>query len=151
MSVRIEKIKNYKVAYVRQVGPYGYNNVKTMEKLKKWAKSKNLLNEDAIILGIAHDDPKITPAQNCRYDACIVIPKDYQVDNSVSVIELSGGLYATLKVKHTAEDIQKAWGKIFVAIEDKGYEIDNRPMLERYAVDMISNGYCEICVPIMTI
>lgn len=151
MSIRIENIQSYKIAYMRQVGPYGPNNFITMEKLKKWAKSKNLLNKDAIIFGIAHDNPEITPSQNCRYDACIVISNDYQGDDSVSVRKLSGGLYATLKVKHTTEDIQKAWDEIFLDIQNNGYKIDNRPMLERYAGDMISNGYCEICVPITAI
>jgi len=32
-----------------------------MQKLKEWAITRNLLVESAIILGIAHDDPKMTP------------------------------------------------------------------------------------------
>ncbi|SNY41219.1 DNA gyrase inhibitor GyrI [Orenia metallireducens] len=149
MKIRIEKIEGCKVAYLRQVGPYGSSNIKTMEKLKDWAQAQNLFNQDSIILGIAYDNPEITAPDNCRYDAAIVISKDYQVDDTVDVTELSGGLYATLKVKHTQKEIQKGWEQIFLELQATEYELDNRPTFERYTGEMIGNGYCEIYVPIM--
>ena len=45
MNIEIEKASFYRIAYIRQVGSYGQNNIKVMEKLKKWAKSNGLLNE----------------------------------------------------------------------------------------------------------
>ena len=78
MNVKIEKLPEYRIAYMRQIGPYGPGNAQVMEKLKKWAMTRELLTESAIILGIAHDDPEITPSEKCRYDACIVIPDVYK-------------------------------------------------------------------------
>jgi DNA gyrase inhibitor len=121
-----------------------------MEKLKKWAEEKNLV-ESAIILGIPQDNPETTLPENCRYDACIVISKDYQIDDSICESELSGGNYVICKVKHTAEDIQKAWAEIFPALHNSGYQIDNKPIIERYTSDMIKNHYCEICVPVKSL
>ncbi|PRX16176.1 DNA gyrase inhibitor GyrI [Orenia metallireducens] len=149
MNIRIENIGECKIAYLRQIGPYGPNNIKTMEKLKDWAQAQNLFNDDAIILGIAHDNPETTSPENCRYDAAIVIYKDYQVDDTVNVTEISGGLYATLKAKHTPKEIQNAWEQIFVELQATEYELDNRATFERYTGAMIGNGYCEICVPVM--
>ncbi|CAH2715918.1 DNA gyrase inhibitor [Neobacillus rhizosphaerae] len=147
MNIKVETLPKYRIAYVRQVGPYGPANIQAMEKLKKWAKEKNLV-KSAIILGIPQDNPETTLPDNCRYDACIVISKDYQIDNSICESEFSGGKYVICKVKHTAEDIQKAWAEIFSAIHNSGYQIDNKPILERYTSDMINNDYCEICVPV---
>lgn len=147
MNMKVETLPKYRIAYVRQVGPYGPANMQAMEKLKKWAEEKDLI-KSAIILGIPQDNPETTLPENCRYDACIVISKDYQIDNSICEGELSSGKYVIFKVKHTAEDIQKAWTEIFPALHNSGYQIDNKPILERYTSEMINSHYCEICVPV---
>jgi DNA gyrase inhibitor len=64
---------------VRQVGPYCPGSIQAMEKLKKWAKEKNLLTESAIMLGIPQDNPEMTLPESCLYDACIVISNDCQM------------------------------------------------------------------------
>ncbi|MGL6108068.1 AraC family transcriptional regulator [Romboutsia sp.] len=145
--MKIEKIEKCRVAYMRRVGAYGFENFALMEKLKQWASEKKLLNEGDIY-AIAQDNPEFTPSQNCRYDVCIIISKDYELDNLVEEAELSGGDYAVYKIDHTSEDVQKAWGEIFRDLYEKGYTVDNKPTMERYSKDMIDNGYCEICVPI---
>lgn len=147
MKFKVETLPNYRIAYVRRVGPYGPANIEVMEKLKKWAKEKNLL-KSAILLAIPQDNPETTLPENCRFDACIVISKDYQMDDSICESELSGGKYLIYEVKHTAEDIQKAYADIFPALQSNGYQIDSKPILERYTGDMINNPYCEICVPV---
>lgn len=148
MNIKVETLPKYRVAYVRQVGPYGSGNIQAMEKLKEWAKERNLLAESAIIFGISQDNPETTPPENCRYDACIVISDDYQIDRSICESELSGGKYVICKVKHTAEDIRRAWAGIFPTIQQSGYQIDNKPIFERYTGDMINNDFCEIGVPV---
>lgn len=149
VNIKVETFPKYRIAYVRQVGPYGPANIQAMKKLKEWAEAKNLLADSAIILGIPQDNPETTLPENCRYDVCIVISKDYQMDNLVCEGELSDGKYAIYKVKHTVEDIQKAWTEIFPAIHNGGYQIDNKPILERYNSGMINKGYCELCVPVI--
>lgn len=147
MKFKVRTLPNYRIAYMRRVGQYGPANIEVMEKLKKWAKEKKLL-ESAILFAIPQDNPETTLPDNCRFDACIVIPNDYQVDDSVFEGELSGGKYLIYKVKHTAEDIQKAYADIFPSLRSNGYQMDNKPIMEKYIGDMISNPYCEICVPV---
>lgn len=148
MKMSIENLPKYRIAYVRQVGPYGAGNIQAMEKLKKWAASKDLLNDSTILLAIIQDNPETTHPENCRFDACIVIPLDYQLDDSMNESETLNGRYVVCQVKHTAEDIQKAWAELFPFIQNAGYRIDNKPMMERYIGDMMYNEYCEICVPV---
>lgn len=82
MKHRVETLPNYCIAYVRRVGSYGPANNEVMEKLKRWTKKKNLL-KSATLLAIPQDNPETTLPENCRFDACIVISKDYQIDNTV--------------------------------------------------------------------
>jgi DNA gyrase inhibitor len=151
MNIKIETLPKYRFAYVRKIGPYGSDNLQTMQKLKKWAATKNLISKTSIILGIPHDNPETTLPENCRYDAGIVISDDYQIDDFVNESELFGGKYAVFKVKHTAEDIQKAWSKLFSELPNKGYELDERLIFERYMGEMVNDNYCEICVPIKSL
>jgi len=144
----VETLPQYRIAYVRQVGPYGPANTQTMEKLKKWAAERSLLEESAILLGIPQDNPETTLPADCRYDACIVLSEDYRIDDSISESKLPSGKYMVCKVKHTAEDLQKAWAELYPALQNGEYQMDNKPILERYTGKMLMDGFCEICVPI---
>lgn len=150
MNIEIEHIPYCRIAYIRQIGPYGQNNVRTMEKIKTWAKSVLLLNEQSIILGIAHDNPELVEPQNCRYDTCLVINEDYCINEDyISEGSISGGKYAVFKIEHTAETVQEAWLTIFPGLFRQGCQVDEtRPILERYQTKLIKDHYCEICVPI---
>jgi hypothetical protein len=43
MDIRVETLPNYRIAYVRQIGPYGPANLQVMQELKRWAMEKNYL------------------------------------------------------------------------------------------------------------
>lgn len=150
MDITIEKIPAYEIAYIRQIGPYGINNVKTMEELKNWAKFNHLFNNESIILGIAQDNPETTKSENCRYDTCIVVSNNYSVtDGNIRKGNIVGGKYAVFKINHTAEAVQKAWIDIFPDLSMQGYQFDeSRLIMERYIVQMVNNHKCEICVPV---
>ncbi|RHW34056.1 DNA gyrase inhibitor [Lysinibacillus yapensis] len=147
MKFKVETFPNYRIAYIRRIGPYGPDNIEAMEYIKKWAKEKNLL-ESATLFAIPQDRPETTLPDNCRFDACIVIPNDYDVDNSVLEGEILGGKYLVYEVKHTADAIQKAYHEIYQSLQSNGYEMDNKPILEKYTGDMTGNPSCEICVPV---
>lgn len=148
MELKVETLPGYRIAYVRQVGPYGPANTRPMEKLKQWAAENNLLAESAILFGIPQDNPETTPPENCRYDACIVLTEDDKIDDAIAEGELAGGRYAVATINHTADDVQQAWAAIFPALQSGGYQLDDRPILERYAGDMLNKGLCELCIPI---
>lgn len=150
MNIEIENISFNRIAYIRKIGSYGQNNIQIMEKLKKWAKYNGLLNEQSIILGIAHDNPNLVEPKNCRYDTCLVISNDYCIsDDYISEGSILGGKYVVFKISHTAVEVQKAWLAIFPELFKQGYQLDERrPIIERYKAEMVKIHYCEICVPI---
>lgn len=126
MRSKIEKIPAYRMAYVRKIGPYGATNVDAMEALKKWATERKLL-ENSILFAIAQDNPQLTPPEKCRFDACIVIENNYPLEDS----------------------IEEAYSMIFSDIQLQRLFIDNRPIVERYTWDKLSQDLCEICVPVL--
>lgn len=150
MTYQIEEMPTSRIAYMRRIGPYGTENHALMEKLKAWAKANGLFTKFAVILGIAQDNPKTTPPENCRYDVCIVVPDDYVIaDTDVSEMTLPGGRYAVFMIDHTAEAVQRAWGDIFPQLSAQGQQPDFfRPVLERYIPAMIEKHLCEICIPV---
>src|SRR6476620_5553848 len=86
---------------------WNYTDLKGNLTYNLWAKEKNLL-KSAILLAIPQDNPDKTLPENCRFDACIVNSKDYQIDDSIYESEFFWWKILIYKVKHTAEDIQKA-------------------------------------------
>lgn len=150
MKITIEQIPSHRIAYIRKVGPYGSGNVQTMERLKSWARSKGLLDDKAIILGIARDNPGTTQPEDCRYDTCIIIADDNCCEgDDIREGSVDGGKYAVFLIDHTAEAVQKAWNEIFPELFGQGFELDeSRPIMERYQAKIVSRHYCEICVPV---
>lgn len=154
MEAKIEELPAYRIAYMRQIGPYGDGNVQLMQQLKKWAITRDLLDASTVIIGIAHDDPSVTPPDKCRYDACIVIPSDYELESGICETMLQGGKYALFRVEHTPKAISDAWINIFSQwLPESGYQIDLRSIFERYTgvsdeECKLEPVLCEICIPI---
>lgn len=151
MEIKIEEMPLKNIVFIRNIGPYGKGNYVTMEKIKEFAKSNKLFNEETIILGISKDDPKITDINKCRYDACIVVSGTFNIyDTDIQDGIFEGGKYAVFIIDHTEEAVKKAWNEIFIEVLNKGYKLDlSRDIIEKYAMKMVNNHKCEICVPII--
>ena len=149
LNFKIEELPRYRLAYMRQVGPYGENNRILMETFKVWAKSNGLYTPTGIILGIAQDGPGTLP-ENCRYDVGVVVDDGFVFAGEVvKEAYLPGGGYAIFQLQHTAEAVQRAWQEIFPFLVEQGLQFDiTRPILERYIPQMVDNHLCEICVPV---
>ncbi|AIQ41993.1 GyrI-like domain-containing protein [Paenibacillus sp. FSL R7-0297] len=149
MKIQLETLPATRIAYMRQTGPYGPGNSKAMEALKEWARAHQLLTGSAILFGIPQDNPDTTLPEHCRYDACISVPENAPADKSIHYGEIPGGTYAVVTIQHTAEAVQKAWTEILPALYSSGHLLDyQRPVMERYTGDMISNHLCQLCFPV---
>ncbi|OPX42901.1 DNA gyrase inhibitor [Ruminiclostridium hungatei] len=153
MDITIERLPSYGIAYMRKTGPYGAGNVQVMEELKAFARDNRLLDDKSVILGIPQDNPETTRPENCRYDACLVLPEDCEnrriSGGGVSRGNIHGGKYAVFRIPHTAQAVQEAWSSIFPELLAKGYGFDaSRPVMERYAARLVNKHFCELCVPI---
>ncbi|MER6398139.1 GyrI-like domain-containing protein [Kitasatospora sp. NPDC001603] len=146
----VEEVPEFKVACMRRVGPYGAGNQEQMERLKGWAAASGLLRDGSVVLGIAQDDPGVVAPEDCRYDVCLVVPRDTGIGGAgIEEAWLPGGRYAVRTVAHTAEALARAWAGLLPALADAGFRFDSaRPIIERFAPRMVENHLCEICVPV---
>lgn len=123
MKITIEELPESRIAYFRNVGEYGEKqNKELMESFKKWAQLNGVF-DNSTILGIPQDNPEVTPKEECRYDVCVVINKDFNVAKPAQVGKFSGGKYAVFLLDHTKEAVSEFWGNIFSEIEKKAIRI----------------------------
>ena len=117
MKMQIEMIPEAELVYIRRVGPYGMENIQTMEKLKAWASTKGLLNDESIILGIPWDNPAVIKPEDCRYDAGLIVSAVQQMrDDGVHFGRISSGEYAVFEIDHTAQALALAWSQLFLEL-----------------------------------
>ncbi|MEZ6853600.1 AraC family transcriptional regulator [Halodesulfovibrio aestuarii] len=120
------------VAAVRHIGPYSECEV-AFSTLCTWARKHGLYGTFRQVIGITHDDPRTTPAEKLRYDACMEIPNDFEVSNEVQKYTISGGRYACCTHKGSYRNIAKTFAAILGSwFPDSGENLTNNPPLEIY-------------------
>ena len=160
-SPNMEKIMNVKlicrepvtVAYLRHLGPYGEPLSEFWQNTYyPWAVTNNLIGQARY--GISYDDPSITAAEQCRYDACAEVSPDFVASGGAFKTTIPGGGYATLPFKGTSAQVGEAWSALLRDwLPSSGLQLDARPCFEYYpkdgSYDAVTGAYeCEICIPV---
>ena len=112
MEVRFETRKPVRVAFVRHIGPYQECGV-AWETLCKFAAGQGLFSPDTLRIGIGHDSPEITPADQLRYDACLTVDDQFQPTGEIRIQELPGGEYAVIAHRGPYAGLPDAYRWIF--------------------------------------
>jgi AraC family transcriptional regulator len=154
MHVTVKELPTYRVAYLRHVGPYGAHGIPGLwVRLHQWMAPRGLERDDAITLGVGHDDPRIVAPERCRYDACVVVPENFR-DDSIDFKSIDGGRHATTPFVGTAEQINAAWDRFYREwLPASGFAPADRPCFELQLGDARVPGepgrfHCELCMPI---
>ncbi len=95
----IKVCKAINCAYIRHKG-YNKEIKKTWQKLKAIAYEKGIVEYKEIAL--YHDNPTITPLQECSYVACIEVSKDFK---EISTLEIPQSLCAVFSLKGEYGDL----------------------------------------------
>ena len=132
----IASLRKELVIYTRIHGGYNPEIIApAFEQLYFFARDQHLLRSDSRFIGIGYDDPDFTPANKCRYDACMTVntkPKLPQ-DANFNTKHISGGQYAGFEFTGAKEDFARAWDIIFRDWLIKSeYLPDDKPHLEIY-------------------
>jgi AraC family transcriptional regulator len=152
-SIRVCKLPSYRVAYLRHVGPYGPKGIPQLwRKLASWRTAHGLDATDAIMMGVAYDDPRIAAAHACRYDACVTVPRNFPAARHVNVMDTASGRYAVCQFSGTAAEIVAAWDRAFSKwLPDSGFEPDDKPCIELFGSSVPDPPRpltCELCLPV---
>ncbi|MDB5983174.1 MAG: AraC family transcriptional regulator [Pseudomonas sp.] len=151
MDVTIKHLPSAHIAYQRLTGPYGPAiGVFWREVFGEWMVNNGLLQH--VRYGIGLDDPQSTPAEQCRYDACVEVPEGFVATPPVFVRDLPGGEHAVTWFTGTGAEIGLAWTQLFTALPGLGLQA-NGAYFERYAEDSSYDPQtgvmtCELCVPV---
>ncbi|GLF90843.1 transcriptional regulator [Bacillus safensis] len=151
MNYKIEMLKNMKMVYMRNIGPYGSEkNVEMMKTFKKWINQHHLNDElkEYGIYGVPQDDPERTLPENCRYDLMFITDKDFSKDRMVQTGYFEGGKFAVFTVPHTTEKVNLFWSQLPQMIQNNQLNIRQVPILERYREEVGEDKVCEFLLPI---
>ncbi len=155
MNVKLIDRQPVTVAYLRHLGAYGEPVADFWQNTyKPWA-VMNKLGGDHARYGISYDDPSITAADQCRYDACAEVAADFVASGGALKTTLPGGRYAMLRFKGTVKQVGEAWVALLRDwLPSSGLQLDARPCFEYYprgaAYDCAAGEFeCEICIPVV--
>lgn len=156
MQVQLIDRAPTRIAYRRHVGPYGAPiHAFWMNEVAPWIQTHGLHRQPRY--GISHDDPSITDAALCRYDAAVEVPTDFVPGAGAFVTTLPGGRYASMPFFGTSQEIGAAWqGLLRDWLAGSGLQLDARPCFEYYAPDAryepeTGRFGCDIVVPVMSL
>jgi AraC family transcriptional regulator len=152
MDVRVETLQAKRVAFIRHTGPYREVG-STFGRLFAWAGQRGYLSPQSVFLGLAHDDPDVTPPEKLRYDACMVVDEQFAGEGEVGVQEIAGGDYAVTVHRgpyyRVAETIARLCGEW---APRSGREIRSMPTFGIFLNDPSGTApeelLTEICLPL---
>jgi AraC family transcriptional regulator len=154
MDVKVETLPTYRVAYLRQIGPYEPAGISDLwHRMARWAGPRDLWTDNRLCLGIAHDNPHVTEPSKCRYDAAVVVPPGFTAEGEVNVVDIQGGKYAMSRFVGKPWEIGAVWDRLFGEwLPQSGYQPDDRLIFELYrgqAYDAATGNFtCEVCAPV---
>ncbi len=153
--IRIEKLPDYKVIYVRHIGSY-FDATKAWEALMDYAYKKNMIDEETLKIGISYDDPQITDEKKLRYDACITVNRTVKEKDKIGANIIPGGLFGIYEFYDQPTELINVYDYIYtVWLPKSGYLPDDKSCFEIYKYDVCkyeaSKLPIEICVPLRKI
>jgi AraC family transcriptional regulator len=102
---KIVKTKKKKAYYIRQKG-YNHQAAQTWQKMMAWVYTNEIENYEQI--AVYHDNPIITPRDDCFYIACIAVDENIKLENTnLPYFDVHSFLCAEFEVEGELGDILK--------------------------------------------
>lgn len=132
-EIRIVPAKT--IVYIRIIDVYGAEKsfAAAWDKLRRFAQSKKLIDDNVEFIGLSFDDPAITSPEKCRFYACFTPNREVKPEGSFGVRTIPGGKYAVFlhngpyyKLKETYFNIYVKW------FPESGLKIKGNMSFEKY-------------------
>jgi AraC family transcriptional regulator len=156
MKVKVIERKPLKVTYLRHVGPYGQPLAEFWQRtVYPWMAANDQLGQPRY--GISLDDPTITAADKCRYDAGVEVRGKIMVPGDSHTTTIQGGRYAVTAFRGTVEQIGSVWASMLREwLPSSGMQLAARPFLEYYPPDATFDPKtgvfsCDIAIPVTSL
>ena len=153
MNVKIVQREPVKIAYLRHVGPYGRPLMDFWQKtVYPWLATNDLLAKSRY--GVSLDDPTITSAAQCRYDAGAEVNGKLIAPGESQTRTIPGGRYAITPFRGTVDQVAGTFDAMLREwLPNSGMQLDGRPFFEYYATDSSFDPKtgiftCDIAIPV---
>ena len=144
-----------RVAFMRYTGPYGSGTIGDLwRRFEAWRLAHGLSAANGRVLGVAQDNPNITPPELTRYDACVEVDDDFRPDDQVGIQVVRGGRFACVRFHGTVDQNRAAWVRFLTrTLPEAGLVPDLAPAIEIYdagpTVDTQTGALtCQLCMPL---
>ncbi len=108
-----------------------------------WANDGNLVTKDSKLICVSYDDHRFTAESKIRTDIVITVIKSFYTNNDkVQIMNIPGGLCATVDHSGNYEDHLKKWYNFTQYIPISGYTY-----AEKYAYDILKFSSDELLNP----
>jgi AraC family transcriptional regulator len=111
INIEVTTLEPRRVAYMRHVGPYEGSYRVWMDFMTR-LKKDGLPRKDSLFIGVPMDNPKVTPPEKLRYDACVTVDDKYVPMRPVRVRTIAGGDYVVAR-NCPFGSIAKGYEKLF--------------------------------------
>lgn len=145
------------LVYVRSKGHYRDASQRSWSRLFHWMDRHKLRGVVRTGYGLCQDDPRVTPANECRYDACIELPDHLSGSDfdDIAFQRLPSGAFARKRFVGPHESIGTAMRELRAGwCGNPGIAIaHDRPALEIYLDDPLEVAperlRTDLCLPIV--
>jgi len=155
IEVEVRRMPALNLAYVSNLEGYDIDLIsQAWNQLFRWGEARDLITEETRFLGISFDDPLITPAEKCRYYACITIPEGTPTRDPIGQMQIPAGKYAVTHVACTAGEIQLVYQYLYRDwLLDSGYQPADQPPYEIYYATPDNHPagkyVLDVCIPVI--
>ena len=153
--VEIKEFPQRRIAYLRIVNAYKEGLVLAAYKVMiNWSKKNNLF-ESQEIFGMSIDDPMTTPKEKYRYEVCITLPSEFEMqdDSEIESMILPKCNYAVTKVSGDIKRVATATHYLFGDwLLNSSYEPEHQHgielFLDKEKICDWSHFELALCIPI---
>ncbi|WP_345993956.1 GyrI-like domain-containing protein [Sulfurimonas sp. HSL-1716] len=124
---KIVKTEPVKVAYIRHKG-YNISIKNTWNRLYAWC-IENRIEKENRQIALHHDNPAITPLQECAYVAAVELPKGISPPHGqIGYLEIPGSLCAVFDIKGRYGDVLRFMRYVYhIWLPNSGFETKTQP------------------------
>ncbi|MBL8968878.1 MAG: AraC family transcriptional regulator [Spirochaetaceae bacterium] len=150
----IRRLPAFRFAAVLHHGGYGAGIDEAWTRLYRWAGPRGLLGPGIRAAGVSWDDPAITPAERCRYSACLEVPAEVEPAGPATLLEFPARSYLVRDFRGPEAGLAAAYTELyrrdlpecgFVPVDAPAIEIYRRSLGPDQVFDL------EIAVPVEAI
>jgi AraC family transcriptional regulator len=128
MRIEVTTLKPQRVAYMRHVGPYNEAH-RVWRDFTTRLKAAGLPRKDSLFIGMPLDNPRATPPEKLRYDACVTVNGKYVPARPLRVQTIAGGDYVVARNCPIAA-IAKGYEKLYYSwLPKSGRKVRKAPSL----------------------